>query len=166
MFMSGGLNPIGIAVLVAVAAGSFWAGSALKQAEWTEDKNAALELQAELNQQSEDERKALNEQVMELQIELDQEERNSERMKDEIQDAINRATVVKPAPGKAPRGCPVCNIVDTTEHYRLFNCAINNSCQTISPTGETRFGDASLPRTVPASGVDGASRPYDQSRAF
>ena len=168
MFMSGGLNPIGIAVLVAVAAGSFWAGSALKQAEWTEDKNAALELQAELNQQSEDERKALNKQVLGLQIDLEQAERNTERMSDEIQDAINRAAVVTTFTPAVPAACPAvrCPVVDTTQHYRLFNCAINNSCQTISPTGETRLGDARLQRTDFTAGMDGTSRPYDRSRAF
>ena len=161
-----GLNPIGIAVIVVIAAGSFWAGSALKQAEWTEDKNAALELQVELDAQSDKERRILNEKNLKLQIDLEQAERNTERLSDEIQDAINRASVVKPSPVKTPRGCPVCNIVDTAEHYRLFNCAVRNSCQTVSPTGSTRFGNASLPRAVPASGVDGTSGPDYRNGAF
>ena len=163
MFMSGGLNPIGIAVLVAVAAGGFWTGSSLKQASWDRATNKALVLQQELNQQSEDERKALNKQVMGLQIDLEQAERNTERMSDEIQDAINRAAVVTTFTPAVPAACPV---VDAVQHYRLFNCAINNSCQTISPTGETRLGDARLQRTDFTAGMDGTSRPYDRSRAF
>jgi len=165
---TGGLNPIGIAVLALAAIGGFWAGSSLKQAAWDRAENKALVLQQELDQQSEDERKALNKQVLGLQIDLEQAERNTERMSDEIQDAINRAAVVTTFTPAVPAACPVvrCPVVDAVQHYRLFNCAINNSCQTISPTGETRLGDARLQRTDFTAGMDGTSRPYDRSRAF
>ena len=164
----GFLETYKIAVLVAVLLVGFWAGSSLKQAAWDRAENKALVLQQELNQQSEDERKALNKQVLGLQIDLEQAERNTERMSDEIQDAINRAAVVTTFTPAVPAACPAvrCPVVDTTQHYRLFNCAINNSCQTISPTGETRLGDARLQRTDFTAGMDGTSRPYDQSRAF
>ena len=158
--MINGLNPIGIAVLVVVAAGSFWGGSALKQAEWTEDKNAALELQAELTAKSDVERRELNEKNLELQLDLEEAERNTERMANEIQDAINRASVVKPSPVKTPMGCPVCNIVDVAEHYRLFNAAVSNTIEAIPDAGETRLSDASLPESDLAAEVDGRSRPY------
>ena len=165
---TGGLNPIGIAVLALASIGGFWAGSSLKQAAWDRAENKALVLQQELDQQSEDERKALNKQVLGLQIDLEQAERNTERMSDEIQDAINRAAVVTTFSPAVPKDCPAvrCNIVDAAKHYRLFNDAINNTLEEVSPTGSTRLSNASLPRAVPASGVDGASRPYDQSRAF
>ena len=168
MFMSGGLNPIGIAVLVAVAAGGFWTGSSLKQASWDRATNKALVLQQELNQQSEDERKALNKQVMGLQIDLEQAERNTERMSDEIQDAINRAAVVTTFSPAVPAACPAvrCPVVDAARHYRLFNAAISNSLGEVSPSGETRLSNASLPGAVPASGMDGTSRPDYSDRAF
>ncbi|KKK89924.1 hypothetical protein LCGC14_2728210, partial [marine sediment metagenome] len=155
---TGGLNPIGIAVLALAAIGGFWAGSSLKQAAWDRAENKALVLQQELDQQSEDERKALNKQVLGLQIDLEQAERNTERMSDEIQDAINRAAVVTTFSPAVPKDCPAvrCNIVDAAKHYRLFNDAINNTLEEVSPTGSTRLGNASLPRAVPASGVDGA----------
>ena len=165
---TGGLNPIGIAVLALAAIGGFWAGSSLKQAAWDRAENKALVLQQELNQQSEDERKALNKQVLGLQIDLDQAERNTERMSDEIQDAINRAAVVTTFTPAVPSACPTvrCPVVDAAQHYRLFNDAIGNTLGEVSPYGSTRLSNASLPRAVPASGVDGSSRPYDQSRAF
>ncbi len=162
-----GLNPIGIAVIVVVAAGSFWTGSALKQSAWNEAENAALKLQVELDQRSEDERRELNEKNLLLQLDLEEANRNTERMSDEIQDAINRASVVRTVIVKAPKGGPVvCPVVDAAEHYRLFNCAVRNSCQTVSPTGSTRFGDAGLPRPGTAPGVDGTSGPDYSNGAF
>ena len=158
----GFLQTYKIAVLVAVAAGSFWAGSALKQADWTEDKNASLELQAALTAQSDAERKILNELNLQLQLDLEQAERNTERMSDEIQDAINRAAVVTTFTPAVPAACPAvqCPVVDTAEHYRLYNCAVRNSCQTVSPSGATRLSDASLPGSDSVAEVDGRSGPY------
>ena len=157
-----GLNPIGIAVIVVVAAGSFWTGSSLKQAKWDRADKAALELQAELNEQSDAEQRILNEKNLELELDLEQAKRNTERMRDEIQDAINRASVVTTFSPKVPQDCPVvrCNIVDAAEHYRLFNAAVSNTIETVPDAGETRFGDASLSGSDSATGVDGSSRPY------
>ena len=166
--MISGINPIGIAALAVVALGSFWAGSSLKQAAWDRAENKALVLQQELDQQSEEERKALNKQVLGLQIDLEQAERNTERMSDEIQDAINRAAVVTTFTPKVPAACPAvrCNIIDAAQHYRLFNDAIGNTLGEVSPYGSTRLSNASLPRAVPASGVDGASGPDYSNGAF
>ncbi len=166
--MISGINPIGIAALAVVAIGSFWAGSSLKQASWDRATNKALVLQQELNQQSEEERRILNEANLQLQLELEQAERNIGRMADEIQDAINRATVVTTYSPETPKDCPAvrCNIVDAARHYRLFNDAITNTLEEVSTSGSTRFGDARVPGAVPASGVDGPGRPYDRSRAF
>ena len=165
---TGGLNPIGIAVLALAAIGGFWAGSSLKQAAWDRAENKALVLQQELDQQSEDERKALNKQVLGLQIDLEQAERNTERMSDEIQDAINRAAVVTTFTPAVPAACPAvrCNIIDAAQHYRLFNDAIGNTLGEVSPTGSTRLGDAGLPRAGSAPGVDGASGPDYSNGAF
>ena len=162
--MINGLNPIGIAVIVVVAAGSFWAGSSLKQAKWDRVENAALEYQAKLKQQSDEERRILNKHNLQLELDLEQAKRNTERMRDEIQDAINRASVVTTFSLKAPQDCPIvrCNVVDAAEHYRLFNAAISNTLEAVPDAGETRLSDASLSGSDPAAGVDGSSRPYNK----
>ena len=159
-----GLNPVGIAVLVIVAVASAWIASSLKQAEWDRADKAALVLQAELKEQSDEERKILNEKNLKLEIDLEQEKRNTERMANEIQDAINRASVVTTFSPKVPQDCPVvrCNVVDAAEHYRLFNAAVSNTIETVPDAGETRFGDASLSGSDSATGVDGSSRPYHE----
>ena len=151
-----------IAVLVAVLLFGFWAGNALKQAAWDRADNTALELQAELDEQSDAERKVLNELNLQLQLDLEQAERNTERMANEIQDAINRASVVTTFTPKAPQNCPVvrCNVVDAAQHYRLFNAAISNTIEAVPDAGKTRLGDARLPGSVSVTGVDGSSRPY------
>ncbi|KKL53221.1 hypothetical protein LCGC14_2277600 [marine sediment metagenome] len=157
--MINGLNPIGIAVLVVVAAGSFWGGSALKQAEWTEDKNAALELQAALTAKSDVERRELNEKNLLLQLDLEEAKRDTERMRDDVQDAINRASVVKTFTVKTPQDCPAlrCNIVDAAEHYRLFNAAISNTLEALPDAGETRILDARLRGAYFTPPMDGLS---------
>ncbi len=162
------INQYKIIVLVGMLLVGVWVGSALKQAAWDRADKAALVLQAELDAQSDAERQVLNEFNLQLQLDLEQAERNTERMSNEIQDAINRASVVKTFTVKTPQDCPVlrCNIVDTAEHYRLFNCAVRNSCQTVSPSGVTRLSDASLRRASSVAGVDGAGRYYNEDRSF
>ncbi len=163
--MINGLNPIGIAVIVVVAAGSFWAGSALKQSEWNEAENAALKIQVELDEQSDAERRELNKKNLQLQLGLEEAERNTERMRDEIQDAINRASVVTTFTPKTSADCPVvrCNVIDAAKHYKLFNAAISNTLETVPDAGETRLSDASLSGSDSTTGVDGSSRPYNKA---
>ena len=157
-----GLNPLGIAALVAVAVASAWIASSLKQAEWDRADKAALVLQAELKEQSDEERRELNEKNLLLQLDLEEAERNTERMANEIQDAINRASVVTTFTPKVPQNCPTvqCNVVDAAEHYRLFNAAISNTLEAVPDAGETRLGDAYLPGSDSVAEVDGRSGPY------
>ena len=154
-----GLNPLGIAALVAVAVISAWIASSLKQAAWDRADKAALVLQAELKEQSDEERRELNEKNLQLQLDLEEAERNTERMANEIQDAINRASVVTTFTPKTPQNCPTvrCNVVDAAEHYRLFNAAISNTLEAIPDAGETRVLDARLRGAYFTPPLDGLS---------
>jgi len=126
----GGLNPVGIAVLVAALLGGFWAGNSLKQAQWDRAENKALELQAELRRQSDEERKVLNEMNLALQVGLEESQREAEQFNEELQNEINREPVTTTFTVTTSDNCPVvqCNIPDARSHYRMFNCAINNAC--------------------------------------
>jgi len=156
------VNWVRLSLLGAALVLAFAAGSKLKQAEWNRANIAAFEIQAELGAQSDAERRILNEQNLKLELDLEQSKRNTERMRDEIQDAINRASVVTTFTPQAPQNCPTvrCNVVDAAQHYRLFNSAISNAIEAVPDAGETRLGDASLSGSDPITRMDGSSRPY------
>ena len=159
----GGLNPVGVAVLVVALLGGFWAGSSLKQAQWDRAENKALELQAELRQQSDEERKVLNEQNLALQVGLEESQRKAEQFNEELQNEINRIPVTTTFTVTTAVNCPVvqCNIPDAREHYRLFNCAINNACETLPDASKTDLGNVRLSRSDFFAGMDGGSGPDD-----
>jgi len=140
-------NYIRLGVLGLILILTFLAGSKMKQAQWDRAKVKALELHQQLKDQSEAERKALNEQVFELQISLENEELKATRLNDELQIAINREPVVTTISVSTSDDCPVvkCNIPDVGIHYRLFNCAISNSCETLPDASETNLSNDPVP---------------------
>ena len=157
----GGLNPVGVAVLVVALLGGFWAGSSLKQAQWDRAENKALELQAELRRQSDEELKVLNELNLALQVGLEESQRKAEQFNEELQNEINREPVTTTFTVTTSDECPVvqCNIPDARQHYRLFNCAINNACETLSDASDADIGNVRLSRSDFTAGLDGGSGP-------
>ena len=164
----GGLNPVGIAVLIAALLGGAWAGSSLKQAQWDRAENKALKVQQELLRQSEEERNKLNDEVLESQLRLEHAEHKVEVMSEEIQNAINREPVVTTVTVETSKDCPVvkCNIPDAAQHYRLFNCGINNSCETVPAAGKAGRGDAAVPQTSIFTSLDEINGLDEQSQSF
>ena len=161
---------IGALVVFLTLFGTFMYKSGAKsvQADWDKDKINALEVQQQLKEQSEAERKVLNKQVFELQVELESEESKAARINDELQIAINREPVVTTVSVSAGDGCPVVdiNIPDVVNHFRLFNCAISNSCETLPDAGEANISDGAVQGADSFTFVDGIYGRDNQDRPF
>ena len=157
----GSLNPLGIVALIGLFGFGFWSGSCTIQAQWDRAQNKALEKQQELEAQSESERRALNAQVMELTLNLESAALEAARLSEDIQNAINRAPVVRTIEVAGE-----CHVPDSREHYRLFNCAIRNSCKALPDAGEADLRDATVPGSDSITGLDGVHRPEYSSTAF
>ncbi len=155
----------GLGILLTIA---FATGSNLKQAKWDRAVVEALELQDELNDQSDAERKVLNDQVFELQVDLADAELEAERLNDDLQIEINREPVVTTISVSTSDNCPVvqCNIPDVRAHFRLFNCAISNSCKTLPDAGEASISDGAVSRSDSFTFVDGVYGRDNQDRSF
>ena len=164
----GPANYIRLGILGAVLIGAFLAGGKMRQAQWDRAENEALKLQQVYRQNAEEERDLLNSQVFELQISLENEELKAARLNDELQIAINREPVVTTISVSTSDDGPVvqCNIPDVGVHYRLFNCAINNSCETLSPSGETNLSDGTVPSSDSFTFVDGVYGRIDKDFSF
>jgi len=136
-------NWVRVGALVAVVVAIFFAGdrqgSNRVQAQWVKADNLALKQHILLRQQAESERDLLNEQVFELQTFLDYEELKAEGFENALQIAIAAERLVQTVVLPAPDGCPAvqCAVLDSRRHFRLWNCAINNSCETLPPADET-----------------------------
>ena len=161
-------NWIRLGILGVILAGTFSAGSKFKQAQWDRAENEALKLQQVYRQNAEKERDLLNSQVFELQISLEDEELKAARLNDALQIEINHLPVVTTVTVETSDGCPVvqCNIPNAGSHYRLFNCAINNSCETLPATSETNLSDGLMSRSDFFAQMDGIYGFVDKDFSF
>ena len=148
---------IAAAVVLIIFFAGFKQGSARVQSRWDKSENAALTQQQNLRIQAEKERDLANSILLDKQIALENAELEAQRFNDELQIAINREPVVTTVSVSTSDDCPVvqCNIPDAGSHFRLFNCAINNSCETLSPADQASLSDGTMPRPDSLASMDG-----------
>ena len=156
MFPAGRFIILG-AIIVAIFTAGILYGRSQIQSRWDKAENAALTQQQALRIQAEKERDLVNSILLDKQIALEQAELEAQRFNDELQIAINREPVVTTVSVSTSDDCPVvrCNIPDAGSHYRLFNCAINNSCEAVPITDQASLSDGTLPRPDTLADMDG-----------
>ncbi len=140
------------AAIAAVFAAGFSTGGNRVQAKWDKAENLALKQQVLLVQQAEEERDFANSRLFENQLSLEDAELKAERLNDDLQTEINRAVVTTIS--VSTDNCPAVTFtVDPAVHFRLFNCAINNSCEAVPPADQTNTDF--VPRAGVLTLVDG-----------
>jgi hypothetical protein len=157
MEMMNWLRIAGLTAVIGIVFSAGWkSGAGRVQAKWDRAENLALTEQALLTEQAERERDVLSQQVRMQQISLEAEELKTQRLSDEIQNLINREPVTRTVVAETTDGVCECDVPDTAQHFRLFNCGISNNCpQTSGDSPEASFRDGPLSRADLVTSVDG-----------
>ena len=132
----------------------WWLGTNHIEGKWAKADNAALREQTRLYDEAiKDNRKLEDSNALAL-LRLSVSEEESRRVKDELQAEIDKEPLVRAIVlDSIPDG--QCFVPDVERHFRLWNCGISNSCQTLPDAVQADHSNGSLRGSDIVAGMDG-----------
>lgn len=131
----------------------WWLGTNHVEGQWAKTDNRALTEQTRLYDEAIRENRVLNDRVATALFGLSISEENAQRAKDELQAEIDKEPLVRTI---VLDSISECFVPDVKRHFRLWNCGISNSCQTLPGTSQTDYRNGPLRRASTAAGLDGS----------